>query len=349
MSRSGLDALVEALAAGKVVAVPTDTVYGLAVDPRVTERRWTVCSRSKQRPEHFPLPVLIADPSAAGDLAEVTAAAQRLASRYWPGPLTLVMARRPGVGLDLGGDGATIGLRCPASALRERATAKDRPARRDERQPAPGVALAHRRRGPPALRRRRPRLRRGHVRRPAVDRGIAHRSRDEVPSRGARCPSGSWRRSPQGGDEHARACAPMSLPWQGRRDCGWFRISERSRHGEKPARPHRRALLGRPVELGRRAQPAGAYPAGCPVGWPRSPTLPTVAARFHQNPGSRKAPAGRSPLLSPPRSGRRARHRPRRGRRRPSHALDRGRLRISRRLSCSRGGLLRRRRRRQGG
>ena len=69
----------------------------------------------KQRPEHFQLPVLIADPSAAVDLAEVTVAAQRLVSRYWPGPLTLVMPRRPGVGLDLGGDSATIGLRCPAS------------------------------------------------------------------------------------------------------------------------------------------------------------------------------------------------------------------------------------------
>ena len=105
---------MEALAAGKVVAVPTDTVYGLAVDPGVPGAVDRVFAL-KQRPEHFQLPVLIADPAAAVDLAEVTVAAQRLVSRYWPGPLTLVMPRRPGVGFDLGGDSATIGLRCPAS------------------------------------------------------------------------------------------------------------------------------------------------------------------------------------------------------------------------------------------
>jgi L-threonylcarbamoyladenylate synthase len=107
---------VEALAAGNVVAVPTDTVYGLAVDPSrdgATERLFAL----KERPERLALPVLIADPDAAGELAEMSPAASRLASRYWPGPLTLVLARRRGVALDLGGDPATIGLRCPANAL----------------------------------------------------------------------------------------------------------------------------------------------------------------------------------------------------------------------------------------
>ncbi len=119
MSPPDLDALEEALAAGKVVAVPTDTVYGLAVDPRLpgaVDRIFAL----KRRPEQFQLPVLIADPTGFVDLAEATATAQRLISRFWPGPLTLVLQRRSGVGFDLGGDRATIGLRCPANSfLRE--------------------------------------------------------------------------------------------------------------------------------------------------------------------------------------------------------------------------------------
>jgi len=116
VSSSGLDAAVEALVAGLVVAVPTDTVYGLAVDPRRTgavERVFAV----KQRPEQFALPVLIADPSELADLADVTRVADRLTGRYWPGPLTLVLSRRPGLGFELGGDGRTIGVRCPDNTL----------------------------------------------------------------------------------------------------------------------------------------------------------------------------------------------------------------------------------------
>ena len=93
MNPRELDVLVEALAAGKVVAVPTDTVYGLAVDPRLAGAVDRVFAL-KQRPEQFQLPVLIADPAGLVDLAEATAAAERLISRYWPGPLTLVLPRR---------------------------------------------------------------------------------------------------------------------------------------------------------------------------------------------------------------------------------------------------------------
>jgi tRNA threonylcarbamoyl adenosine modification protein (Sua5/YciO/YrdC/YwlC family) len=116
MSSPELGEIEAALAAGEVVAVPTDTVYGLAVDPRLpgaVERVFAL----KKRPELFQLPVLIADPAGFVDLAEATPPALRLISRYWPGPLTVVLPRRAGVGFDLGGDRATIGLRCPASAL----------------------------------------------------------------------------------------------------------------------------------------------------------------------------------------------------------------------------------------
>jgi len=119
VSSSELDQVEAALLAGSVVAVPTDTIYGLAVDPRLpgaSERVFSV----KGRPEQLALPVLIADPTGLADLAVVTRAAEQLASRYWPGPLTLVLARRSDVAFDLGGDPATIGLRCPASSLLRR-------------------------------------------------------------------------------------------------------------------------------------------------------------------------------------------------------------------------------------
>ena len=116
MSPSGLDQLEAALAAGQVVAVPTDTVYGLAVDPRspgAVERLFAL----KKRPGHSQLPVLIADPTGLMDLAEPTATADRLISVYWPGPLTIVLVRRAAVSFDIGGDPSTIGLRCPSSPV----------------------------------------------------------------------------------------------------------------------------------------------------------------------------------------------------------------------------------------
>jgi tRNA threonylcarbamoyl adenosine modification protein (Sua5/YciO/YrdC/YwlC family) len=116
VSPSDLEAAVEALAAGLVVAVPTDTVYGLAVDPRqagAVERVFAV----KQRPEQIPLPLLIGEPGELAGLAELSPVADRLVERYWPGPLTLVLARRPGTGFELGGDGTTVGVRCPDNPL----------------------------------------------------------------------------------------------------------------------------------------------------------------------------------------------------------------------------------------
>ena len=104
----------EALGKGLVVGIPTDTVYGLAVDatvPGATDRVFA----AKRRPREVDLPVLVASIEQAMDL--VTApppVAFRLMEQYWPGPLTLVLPRRPGLNADLGDDEATIGLRCPA-------------------------------------------------------------------------------------------------------------------------------------------------------------------------------------------------------------------------------------------
>lgn len=111
---SGLDAAAEALAEGRPVVIPTDTVYGVAVEPTrpgATDRLFVV----KERPRTAALPVLVASVHQAVELAgELPATAAALAEAFWPGGLTLVVPRRPGLDLDLGGeDDSTVGLRLP--------------------------------------------------------------------------------------------------------------------------------------------------------------------------------------------------------------------------------------------
>lgn len=108
-----IEAAAAVLRSGGIVAVPTDTVYGLAAEPFHTG----ACDRLfalKRRPRTIELPVLVADADQAMALAiAVPVAAERLMARYWPGPLTLVLPRRPDLNADLGTDDATIGIRCP--------------------------------------------------------------------------------------------------------------------------------------------------------------------------------------------------------------------------------------------
>jgi len=105
-----------ALADGAVVAVPTDTVYGLAVDPAQPEAVARLFAL-KGRPDDVPLPVLVAGPEQVDQVAGTLGpAAAALASRFWPGPLTLVVPRRPGFTADLGGPPAarqSVGVRWP--------------------------------------------------------------------------------------------------------------------------------------------------------------------------------------------------------------------------------------------
>lgn len=107
------------LRAGGVVALPTDTVYGLAALPGVAGATSALFAL-KQRSAEVPIAVLCATGDQALDLAEpgaVTDDLRRVAARLWPGPLTLVLPRRPGLGYALGEPGATIGVRCPDHAL----------------------------------------------------------------------------------------------------------------------------------------------------------------------------------------------------------------------------------------
>ena len=103
------------LRVGGLVAVPTETVYGLAAR---ADRDESVAAiyRAKGRPSFNPLIVHVADVAAARDLAEFDARAELLAATFWPGPLTLVLPLRAdaGVAAAVTAGLETVALRCPA-------------------------------------------------------------------------------------------------------------------------------------------------------------------------------------------------------------------------------------------
>ncbi len=113
-SPAALERALGVLAAGAVLGVPTDTVYGLAANPFLPGATDGLFM-AKGRPRSVELPVLVADQDQARALGgAVPAAAGTLMDRFWPGALTIVVARRPNLGLYLGGNDETVGLRCPA-------------------------------------------------------------------------------------------------------------------------------------------------------------------------------------------------------------------------------------------
>ncbi len=103
-----------ALAAGELVAFPTETVYGLGADASHDAAVAKIFA-AKGRPSDHPLIVHVADASAIGAFAsEVPDFARKLVHVFWPGPLTLILHRRQGVAAAAAGGQASIGLRCPA-------------------------------------------------------------------------------------------------------------------------------------------------------------------------------------------------------------------------------------------
>jgi L-threonylcarbamoyladenylate synthase len=112
---------VDLLHQGGVVAVPTDTVFGLiavAADAAAVERVFDI----KGRDDGKPLPLFVGSSEQAALVAELTPAAEALARRFWPGALTLVLRKRASFETRAAVDGDTIGLRVPDDAfLREAA------------------------------------------------------------------------------------------------------------------------------------------------------------------------------------------------------------------------------------
>jgi len=102
------------LRAGQLVGMPTETVYGLAADASDPEAVARIFA-AKGRPNDHPVIVHVA---AGADLsrwaARVPDAARRLMAAFWPGPLTLILPRAPGVLDAVTGGQDTVGLRCPS-------------------------------------------------------------------------------------------------------------------------------------------------------------------------------------------------------------------------------------------
>ena len=103
---------VDALRRGQVVAYPTDTLYGLAVNPAngdAVSRLFAL----KGRPLDKAIPLIAADLDQVRDWTTMTPLAERLAASFWPGPLTLVVATRRVVDPRVLGDGGTVAIRVP--------------------------------------------------------------------------------------------------------------------------------------------------------------------------------------------------------------------------------------------
>lgn len=103
-----------ALRSGALLGLPTETVYGLAADAS-SDAAVAQIFAAKGRPSDHPLIVHVADASGIAHFAsEVPAFAQALVDAFWPGPLTLILPRRPGVASAATGGQDSVGLRCPA-------------------------------------------------------------------------------------------------------------------------------------------------------------------------------------------------------------------------------------------
>ncbi|NLF34631.1 MAG: threonylcarbamoyl-AMP synthase [Clostridiales bacterium] len=112
-----LDAAAALLRGGGLLAIPTETVYGLGangLDPEAIRRIFA----AKGRPQDNPL--ILHVPSAdwlERCCTEIPPLAYTLAERFWPGPLTLILKRKPGVPDEVTGGLDTVGIRCPDSAV----------------------------------------------------------------------------------------------------------------------------------------------------------------------------------------------------------------------------------------
>ena len=114
--RSEINPAAETLAQGGVLAIPTDTLYGLAADalnPDALDRVYA----AKGRPADMPLPVLVSGWEQALKVVEVSPVtellARRLAETYWPGSLTMVLPAIPGLPERLTAGRDTVAVRMP--------------------------------------------------------------------------------------------------------------------------------------------------------------------------------------------------------------------------------------------
>lgn len=110
---TGLLAAVKLLRQGQLVAFPTETVYGLGADARRADAIQKIY-QAKDRPPTNPLIVHVPDLAAArACVSAFPPVAQRLAEKFWPGPLTLVLPRGPSICPLVSAGRSTVAVRCP--------------------------------------------------------------------------------------------------------------------------------------------------------------------------------------------------------------------------------------------
>ena len=109
-------AAVDLMVAGKLVAYPTDTLYGLAADPRdafAVEHLFDVKGRGRE----VAIPLIAADLVQVDVVGTLTETGRRLARAFWPGPLTVVIEAVPGLSRRLLGGGDSVAIRVPDHAV----------------------------------------------------------------------------------------------------------------------------------------------------------------------------------------------------------------------------------------
>ena len=122
-SDAAVQLAVDALQGGRVVAYPTDTLYGLAVDP-TNEQAVTNLFALKGRALDKAIPLIAGTVEQVRAWARLTPLGERLAASFWPGPLTLVLAAAQPIDARVLGDGGTVAIRVPDQPIaRELATA----------------------------------------------------------------------------------------------------------------------------------------------------------------------------------------------------------------------------------
>ena len=111
--------LANELKRGQLVAIPTETVYGLAADA-LNAKACRKIFKAKRRPTNDPLIVHVLGVRDAEQLAYFTPLARKLAKHFWPGPLTLILAKKNCVPNLVTSGGDTVAIRAPKHPLARR-------------------------------------------------------------------------------------------------------------------------------------------------------------------------------------------------------------------------------------
>lgn len=110
--KRGIAAAARAIRNGKLIVLPTDTVYGIGADA-FTPEAVAALLQAKGRGRDMPVPVLVGSPATLGGVAVTDKTVDALVEAFWPGGLTLICRQQPSVRWDLGDTGGTVAVRMP--------------------------------------------------------------------------------------------------------------------------------------------------------------------------------------------------------------------------------------------